>query len=198
MRNRWHIRRIGRARFWRGDDGISTLEFAFIAPILLIIMMGIVEFSLIMFTMAAMESATGITARLGKTGYTAPGMSREQQIVASIENRTAGLLNPLLIQISSKVYSNFDKIGDAEPFIDGNGNGVYNFGEGYSDVNGNGQWDADMGAAGYGNANDIVVYTVTYPWTIVTPIIGTVLGNPFNISVRTVVKNEPYTVQVGG
>ncbi len=178
-----------------GNEGVATLEFAMIAPVLLLLMMGIVEFSLVTFTMSVMEGATSYTARYGKTGYTAAGSTREEQIVANIENRTGGLLDPDNIDISTQVYSAFDNVGDPEPFTDTNNNLTYNVGEPYSDINGNSQWDADMGDAGLGDANDVVVYTVSYPWNLMTPIIGAIIGSTFNITVRTVVKNEPYNIQ---
>lgn len=182
-----------RTTLLRDKSGITALEFALIMPVFLLMVMGIIEFSSIMFTTAVMESATNITSRLGKTGYVAEGTTREQQIIDSVANRTAGLLDPQKITIESKAYTNFDKIGQPEPCLSPNvspcpGTPGVNF----VDINGNGTWDADMGKAGLGNAGDVVVYTVTYPWPVMTPLIGSIIGNTFNITVRTVVRNEPY------
>jgi Flp pilus assembly protein TadG len=174
------------------DSGVTTLEFAMISPVLIMFIMGIIEFSLIMFTFAVMESATGNTARLGKTGYIAPGTSRQQQLIDNVANRTAGLLDPARITVETKTYSSFSNVDDPEPYIDANHNGTYNLGESYTDINGNGQWDPDMARSGAGNANDIVVYKVSYPWPVMTPVISSLIGSIFTISARTVVKNEPY------
>lgn len=198
---RFH-RRIGRCRhgrFLRRRDGVTTIEFAFVAPILIFLIMGIVEFSLIAFTMATMESATFITSRLGKTGYTAPGLTREQTIKNTIANRTEGLLNPNLLKITYNIYSGFNTNPQPEPCISPSappcpGTAGVNF----QDVNGNAEWDPDLSTAGLGNAGDIVVYNVLYPWPVMTPILRPILGNPFNIIVRTVVKNEPYGTAVAG
>lgn len=181
-------------RFYQNKDGVTSLEFAFVAPVVVLLMMGIIEFSLILLTTAVMESATGYTARLGKTGYTEEGLSREELIIASIQKKTAGLLDADKLSISATVYAAFDNIGAPEPFTDANGNGAYDLGETYSDINGNGEWDMDMGTAGFGDANDVVVYTVSYPWGVVTPIINSIIGTVFDITVRTVVKNEPYNI----
>lgn len=201
MRTLFSFRRIG--RFWhscrlRAQSGITTIEFAFVAPILLLLMMGIIEFSLIAFTMATMESATFITARLGKTGYIAPNLTREQTIRNSITSRTAGLLDPSLIRITYNIYSSFSHNPQPEPCIvppappcPGT-NGVN-----FQDINGNALWDPDLATAGLGNAGDIVVYNVLYPWPVMTPILRPILGNPFNITVRTVVRNEPFGTAVG-
>ena len=179
------------------EDGLAAVEFAFVAPVFVIMLMGIIEFALIMFTSAVLESATSNTARLGKTGYADAGKTRAQQIVANIQARTAGLLDPKKITISTQVYAAFPNVGQPEPCIKpvnppcGGTAGVN-----YVDVNGNGKWDADMGAAGEGNAGEVVVYTASYPWPLFTPGIKKILGNTFTISSRTVVMNEPFSTGV--
>jgi hypothetical protein len=177
----------------RDQSGITAVEFAMVTPVLLLMVIGILEFTSIMFTMAVMESATNSTSRLGKTGYVAAGTTRQQQIIDSIATKTSGLLDPTKIIITSKVYSDFSKVGQPEPCINPTSTpcpGTPNVN--FIDVNGNGAWDADMGIAGLGNAGDIVVYTVTYPWKIMTPIISNIIGGTFDITVRSVVRNEPY------
>lgn len=175
------------------NEGVTALEFALISPFLLLIIMGIIEFSLIMFVMATMESATVTTSRLGKTGYVTGGLSRQQMIINNMTARTTGLLDPNLITITTTVYSGFEDIGQPEPYTDSNSSGQYNIGEPYTDVNGNGAWDADMGVAGVGNAGDIVVYNISYPWSIITPPLKAIIGNTYTVTVRTVVKNEPFS-----
>ena len=191
MRVRW-LR--GARACVRDARGVTAIEFAVIAPVLLLLMFGILEFSAIMLVSNMMESATAITSRLGKTGYVTAGSSRSDTILASVRDRTQGLVNPALLSIASKYYSQFSQIGDPEPWNDANANGVAETGE-YQDINGNGQWDADMGLAGYGGAGAVVVYTVTYPWPIMTPILREVIGNAqgnYVINATSVVKNEPY------
>jgi Flp pilus assembly pilin Flp len=175
-------------RLARDRQGVTTLEFAFITPVILLMILGIVEFSLIMFTMAA----TAATSRTGKTGWTAEGLSREQTIINSITSRTAGLLDAGSITITTTIYPSFNNVNDPEPYVDANGNGMYNAGETYTDINGNGEWDEDMGATGLGGPGDVVVYNISYPWDIKTPIVGALIGDPFTITVRSVVKNEPF------
>lgn len=181
-------------RLLRAREGVTAVEFAVIAPVLMLLLFGIIEFSLIMLVTNIMESATAISARLGKTNYADSGLTREKTITNSIANRAGSLVKPANLTITSKAYQEFDQISDPEPYTDTNGNGTRDAGEAYTDVNGNGQWDVDMGVAGFGGAGDIVVYTVTYPWPLVTPIISNLLGNGgvFTISTHAVVKNEPF------
>ncbi len=178
---------------WQDQSGIAIIEFAMIAPVFLLMVMGIIEFSTIMFTTVVMESATNVTSRLGKTGYVAAGTTRDQQIIDNIKTRTAGLLDPTKITITSKAYTDFSKVGQPEPCLNPNHSPCPGApGVNFTDINGNGVWDADMGRAGLGNAGDVVVYTVSYPWPIMTPIVAGIIGRTFTITVRTVVRNEPY------
>lgn len=179
--------------FWREADGVTALEFAMIAPVFLLIITGILEFSMIMFTTTVMESATNSTSRMGKTGYNTPGVTRQDTIINSIKSRTAGLLDPTKITITSKVYSDFASVGKPEPCISPvtppcPGTSGINF----TDINGNGSWDSDMASVGLGDEGDVVVYSVTYPWPIMSPLMVPMLGSIYNITVRAVVRNEPY------
>jgi hypothetical protein len=163
-------------------------------PVFLLLTFGIVEFGTIMLVANILENATSISSRLGKTGYTAGGQSREVTIRNSVIARAGNLIDPANLTISSKHYEQFDQIGEAEPWNDANHNGIAEAGE-YNDINGNGERDADMGLAGYGDADDIVVYTVSYPWSIMTPVMREVIGNAqgkFPLTAHAVVKNEPY------
>lgn len=184
------------ASFARAENGLTTLEFALITPVFLLLMMGIIEFGMIMFTSSVLESATTTTARLGKTGYTAPGgTTRQQQIYANIAKLAGGFLDAKKVTISAKSYQSFDQIGQPEAFNDTNHNGIHDPTETYTDSNGNGKWDSDRGTDGVGGSGDIVVYTVSYPWTILTPVVNKVIGKTITLSARAVVKNEPYDVK---
>lgn len=177
------------------ENGATALEFALVAPVFFLLMFGIIEFSLVMFTKSVMEGATSMTSRLGKTGYTEAGISRQQTLIDLMVEKSQGILDPDKIEITTLIYKSFNSIGDAEPYTDSNGNGNWETGEAFNDVNGNGQWDDDMGKAGLGGAGDIVVYKVHYPWQVKTPVINAMLNNSegyMPLDVNVVVRNEPY------
>jgi Flp pilus assembly protein TadG len=181
-------------RLLRHEEGVSALEFAIVAPVFMLLLFGIIEFALIMMVYNVMEGATAISSRLGKTGYTATGITRQQTIINAITDRAGSLIDPQQLTVSTKFYKQFDQINDPEPYTDANGNGSYDAGETYTDINGNSQWDADMGASGYGSAGDIVVYQVSYPWKLSVPLISSLVGTNgvYTITTHAVVKNEPY------
>jgi len=186
--------RHGSRQFKQAQDGVTAIEFAVIAPVMLLLVFGIIEFGIIMMVYNVMEGATAVSSRLGKTGYVASGLTRQQTIVNAITARAGALLDPNKITVTSKFYKQYDQINDPSPISTRMAMVAYNSGETYTDINGNGQWDADMGASGYGSAGDVVVYTVSYPWSVATPIISDLIATNgiFTITTHAVVKNEPY------
>ena len=181
-------------KFKKAQSGVTAVEFAVIAPVMLLLLCGIIEFAVIMMVYNVMEGATAVSSRLGKTGYITGGLTRQQTILNEITNRAGTLLDSTKLTVTSKFYKQYDQINDPEPYIDANGNASYNVGETYTDINGNGKWDPDMGASGYGSAGDVVVYSVSYPWPVSTPVISQLIATNgiFTITTNAVVKNEPY------
>ncbi len=147
----------------RCNEGVTAIEFALLSPVLLLLTMGIIEFAIIMFVSVVLESATDVTARLGSTGYVPTGTSQAQEIINNVNSMTAGLLNPSNLTITTTSYANFNNIGQS-----------------------------GQSTTGLGSPGDVVVYTVSYPWTIMTPIVSSVIGNSIMLSASTVVRNEPY------
>ena len=181
-------------KFRSAEAGVTAIEFAVVAPVLCILIMGIIEFSIIMMVYNVMEGATATSARTGKTDYVDASGDRQQTILDTIANRAGSLIDESKLTVTTKYYKQYDQIGDPEPYVDTNHNGQYDAGEPFTDINGNGVWDADMGQSGFGSAGDIVVYTVSYPWAISTPVVSSFLGTGgiFTITTHAVVKNEPY------
>lgn len=181
-------------KFCRAQAGATAIEFAVVAPVMCILVMGIIEFSLIMMVYNVMEGATATSARTGKTDYVDASGNRQQTILDQITARAGSLIDGTKLTVTTKYYKQYDQINDPEPYVDTNHNGQYDPGEPFTDINGNGVWDADMGQSGFGSAGDIVVYTVSYPWAISTPIVSSFIGTGgiFTITTHAVVKNEPY------
>jgi len=145
------------------DRGASAIEFALVAPMLFLMLFGLIELSLIMFTYAVIDTATTIGSRIGRTGYTTSGLSREDYIQQQVGALSMGVLDPSQLTITITSYSDFSSIGQA-----------------------------GQGQAGAGGAQAIVVYQVTYPWTIMTPMMNQFFGTTFNIQSIATVRNENF------
>lgn len=189
-------RRLDPARFLRrlrGEEGGATVvEFAFVFPVFLLAVLGAIETAMVIFISSSIEAAVLEASRYGITGGTVPGVTREERVLGIVENKTYGLVDMDRVEIDTLVYESFDDIGQPEPFDDANGNGAYDLGEAFTDVNGNGQWDADMGAAGLGGPSDVVVYSVSYAWGIMTPMMRNIMGESVLHVSSVAVRNEPF------
>jgi hypothetical protein len=171
----------------RGD---AAVQFALLAPALLLLVIGTFEFAVTLFVSGALEAAVLAASRSGVTGFTQEGVTREERIRQIIDERTLGFVDMDEATIRTLIYGSFEDIGRPEPFTDGNRNGRPDPGE-YTDVNGNGQWDDDMGRAGLGGPDDIVLYEVEYATVGMTGLMRPILGRIIHRA-AVAVRNEPF------
>jgi Flp pilus assembly pilin Flp len=179
-------------RLRRDEDGATVVEFALVFPVFRLAVLGAIETAMVIFISSSIEAAVLEASRYGITGGTVPGVTREESVLGIVEDKTYGLVDMDKVEIDTLVYESFNDIGQPEPFDDANANTAYDDGEDFSDVNGNGQWDADMGAAGLGGPSDVVVYSVSYAWGIMTPMMRNVMGESITHVSSVAVRNEPF------
>ncbi len=60
---------------FRRSDGSTIMEYAILAPVLMLLLIGTLEFSLIMYASAVLDGATAAAARMAKTGYNSNSVS---------------------------------------------------------------------------------------------------------------------------
>jgi Flp pilus assembly protein TadG len=185
--------------FWRAlaacRRGAAAIEFAFAAPAFVFVSIGLIEISMILFVNTLMEGGLRDAARFGVTGGVPAGHTRAERILDIIDARTIGLIPRDEAQITTLVYPSFDAVGKPEPFVDKpTFNGTYDAGEAWTDINGNGRWDADMGAVGLGGPGDIVLYTIDYDWPLITGHLFDIVGIDGKVPLRAslIARNEPY------
>lgn len=187
------------ARLWRCRCGTSALEFALVGPMFFATVLGVMEIGMILSTEVLMEGAVRDAARFGVTGQSEG--ERLQIIHDIVEHRTIGLVDLAAAQVEVLTYGSFDVIGAPEPFVDGPPyNGVYDEGEAFTDVNGNGVWDPDQGKTSAGQSGEVVLYRITYNAPSLTGFLGPLIGGGDGV-VRLVaniaVRNEPYEIEDG-
>ena len=168
----FRLKRPAHAR--RGERGATAVEMAIIAPVFFMLMIGITETCLFLTAQQIMENAAFNTSRLAKTGFTTNGSTQLATITAVMNKEMSSFgqfFDTSKIKMTSTVYNNFSSIDQA-----------------------------GQGTSGLGDASQIVVYTITYPWVLFTPMLGNVIGTwdsesqhyVLNLSTRIVVRNEPY------
>ncbi len=187
-------RNVGPTALAADRRGASAVEFALVAPTLVLLLLGILEFSLLMAAEVTLSNAVAEVARFGITGREDADRSREEMIRDQVEESAAGLFDASLLEFETLVYPDFSSVGRPEPFQDDNGNGIRDEGETYQDVNGNGQWDEDMGAPGAGGPDEVVLYRVRYPWRLMIPVFRPFFPPQGRIELEAsmAVRNEPF------
>jgi Flp pilus assembly pilin Flp len=183
-----------RRRFAHDERGVTIVEFALVAPVMLLLLMGLFD---LCYRAYAQSILTGAVQAAGRRGTLEGNASTTATATldATVIRQMRAVANNLTWNSSRKSYRSFSRIG-AEPFDDVNHNGRYDSGECYSDINNNNRWDADAGNDGQGGANDITVYTMTVTYPRLFPLTG-LMGVPPTqaISASTRLKNQPYGSQ---
>ncbi|MDD3288605.1 MAG: pilus assembly protein [Alphaproteobacteria bacterium] len=153
----------------RPQKGSVAVEMAILAPVFFMMFFGIIELSLMLLTQHLMENATFNASRLGKTGFVETGQTQLETVKARLNTELSGL-SPL-IDMNKVVFSATS----------------------YGEIN---QIDIEgEGTSGLGTAQEIVVYSVSYPWSFFTPLIAQAMGSEDGtvlLTARLVVRNEPY------
>jgi Flp pilus assembly pilin Flp len=195
-----HQARVRAGRFsWRrlrrDESGATAIEFAFVSTIVVYLMVAIIEYSMAMTVGNSLEAATNLSSRLGKTGYVdeQAQLDQEETIMEEVERRVGPMIDIDKVEITHEVYNDFESLTNPDVIVDKNGNGVIEEADGdsWTDVDADGFMD---GGSGLGTGGEIVVYRVTYPWSVFTPFMSQFVGNDgiIELSAYSVVKNEPY------
>jgi hypothetical protein len=180
------------AAFLRCARAGSAVEFAILCPVFLTLVLGMFEAAWVMYIQSAIEGALRQGARYGITGQGSDDVARKAAIIAEINNYTFGSVVLTDSDVDERVYQSFDEVGLPEPWVDANGNGQYDVGETYTELNGVPGHQDDRGVSGVGGTGSIVRYTVTYMLPALTGFVQAFTGG-IHLTATTVVQNEPYS-----
>lgn len=181
------------SRLAKDRKGVAVVEFALISPVMIVLIMGFAE---MLYQGYMQASLTGLAQAAGRSG-TIQGASSSTIDATLLSGMQAINANAAFATGYPKRLSYHD-FGDIapEPFVDGNGNGLRDAGECFTDLNGNAQWDADPGATSQGGASDVVVYTVNMTYPRILPVAGWLgWSSTASISTSTILKSQPYASQ---
>ena len=148
-------------------QGSVAVEMALLSPIFFLFLMGTTETCLMLGAAQLLENAAYNTSRLAKTGYVTTGNTQSQTVsqVLTTELKSYGaLINTANVTMTEADYNSFTAAASGG------------------------------GTSGYGTQQQIVVYTVTYPWKLFTPMLSAIIGTAgiVNLTSTIVVRNEPY------
>ncbi len=174
----------------RDKRGATLVEFALVAPVLLLTLLGVFEMGYNYYIQAQLHGSIQKAAR-DSTIETAIGNSDE---IDERVGRAVHIIVPSAeIAFARRSYANFADVSQPEDFTDIDDNGTCNDGEPFEDANANGSWDQDRGSDGQGGARDAVLYVVTVSYKRMFGM-GRLLGMPddFTTEATTVLRNQPF------
>jgi Flp pilus assembly protein TadG len=164
--------------------GSSAIEFAIVAPVLILFLCGIIETGVIFWGQSTLFYATADTARMVRTGQLS-GTVTAATIKTQICNRIAGMISTATcnssLQIDMRSYTSFSS--SSFPSMT-NANGTLNTGS--------------MAQTTNVAACNIVLIRAFYPWPIMTPImkplLRTATDNTHLLYAAAAFRNEPYAI----
>ena len=183
----------------RNDRGVSVVEFALLAPVLCMMLLGMLDLGQRMYLMSVLQGTLFRAARKATVGD-----QTTAQIDTFVNNEFAAFKKNATVTITKKSYSDFTGVKQLETITSDTAPiGTYNKGTSalapgdcYEDTNSNWKRD-DKGQNGLGQSDDIVFYQVAVTYPRVVPL-GKFLGFSDNetVTANTLLRNQPYGAQI--
>jgi Flp pilus assembly pilin Flp len=183
------------AKFRSNEDGVSILEFALIAPLVMAMMLGALDIGYSLFVHATLDGAVQDAARRSSLEG-ATSLTQQDLIDEGVASIVREIAPDATFKVSRRYYKTFSTaaLARAEEVIEQSpGNLKCDRGESFMDENGNGVWDADGGSEGQGGARDIVIITFKISYPRLFPL-AAMLGWPENVEMESdsILANQPY------
>lgn len=160
------------------------IEFAFVAPIFLLFLMGTMETGIVFLGSFVLQNATSDAARQIRTGQVALNHLSQQDF----RNLVCSRISPLLqcdnnLQIDVQTYTDFAAANITNPVT-------------------NGVLDPSLNRWAPGTVCSVVLVRTFYTWKVATPVLTAFLVNIGSdqhlLSAAAAFRNEPYDTSVSG
>ena len=186
-----------RASLSADDRGSTIIEFAIVAPVICLILLGGFDTAHSLYMRAVLQGVMQKTAR-DSALETGSDDTQQAALDDKVRRQVSAIANNATIVFTRRYYKTFSKAAaaQAESYTDTNANGRCDNGEPFQDMNNNGIWDADGGDGGQGGAKDRTLYTASVSYPRFFPLWKMIGGsNVTKISASTILENQPYTDQ---
>ena len=177
----------------RDERGVTVAEFALIAPVMVLTLVGIFDLSYNMYAKTMIEGAVLDAARDSTIESYA---NNPAALDANVTDMINVIVPDAALTFSRSAYTNYSDVGQAEEFSDTNNDGSCNNNEVFVDVNGNGLWDADRSQDNSSGARDAVLYEVSATYDRAFPLARLInLEQEVTVQAKTVLRNQPFNFQ---
>jgi len=194
------IRPAARRTLASDTRGVTIVEFAIVAPVLGLILLGAFDVAHTLYMRAALQGVVQKAARdltLESGLVTANQNTLDDKVKAQVK----ALANNGTVSITRQYYRSYEHAAASrfEPWTDTNNNGTCDGpvggtpGEPYEDTNGNNRWDGTGGNLSQGGAKDAVLYTATITYPRFFPFYNLAGGSrTTKVVASTILRNQPY------
>jgi len=181
-------------RFWTDRRGATIVEFALVAPIFLLLIIGGLELGYSAYLRTLLE---GEMQRASRDRTLEDALTQRVAIEEKVRGMIGRLAPGATLTFERRALRNYSEFAAPyEPFSDQNGNGRCDAKETYEDLNQNGQWDLEVGTNDSdGNARDVVIYTATVHHVRLFPIKLNPFQGDADIVAQTALRNQPFDGQ---
>lgn len=179
------LARAGRRMRRGARAGSAALEFAFVAPVFFILLMGTIEVGIMFLAQFTLQNATDDAARMIRTGQVALNGITQAQFRQKICNAVAPLMQcDSHLQVDVETYANFTGANFTDP------------------LEADGTLNPNLDNFNPGTVCSIVLVRTFYTWPVATPLLTPFMvnmsGDNHLISATAAFRNEPYTTGVAG
>jgi Flp pilus assembly protein TadG len=162
-------------RYRRDRSGVTAIEFALVAPVLITVIFGTLESAMMFYVATSMEGEVQIAARQIRTGTVQGSEDPIATFRSLLCNNLETLTNCNSVVIDVRTMPDFGSI-DLPPLIDEDGNPE------------NENFEP-------GDGGEVVLVRIAYRYTILTPFVGDLLGatnGHRDLYAAAAFQNEPY------
>ena len=180
-------------RSLRSDrKGVTVVEFAVVAPVMLLMVFGLLDLTFQAYIQATLDGAVNAAARNSTLEANAAGQTAlDNQVRTQVQT----VVGSATFQFQRSNYASVADIAKPEDYEENGTQPGRQVGECYFDYNRNGRYDLDRGRTGQGGADDFVQYRVIATYHRMFPM--AMFGMPADTSLTStsVLRNQPYTRQ---
>ena len=173
--------------------GVTAVEFAVVAPVLCILLMGLSDLAYQSYIQAIL---TGEMQKAGRDSTIQGAILKTTELDNRVKGQISRVARNATFDIKRSNYASYSKM-KPEVFFDDNANGSYDIAtECFMDINNSNAWERNPSSTGQGGANDVVLYSMEVSYVRLFPLSG-LMGwpNTVTIGASTVLKNQPFAQQ---
>lgn len=188
-------------RFAEDRRGATLVEFAFVGPVLILMIMGLFDIAHTQYTDAVLH---GAVQKAGRDLTLENASGRTPDLEARVRAQVETVMPPgATITFEKLSHNDFADIGEPEEILGdddpgepGHGQCEGSKGERYLESNDIAGWQANRGATGIGGARDAVLFTTIVSYPRMFPMYGLIGMSPeVRLEASTVLRNQPFDEQ---